>query len=144
MYPACFLIINFMVSKYQRENLQIIEKVIWFCGEKKNKLKYWPQFYWCIWLSFRSSIVLFFFSKTYYWYKITQNHVVYIENNDKYKINFNHIDGVIVSVFVSSAVDCEFETRAGQTKNYKIGICCFSAKHASLRRKSRLVGWESG
>jgi len=27
----------------------------------------------------------------------------------------------------------------GQTKDYKIGICCFSAKHAALRRKSK--GW---
>jgi len=29
--------------------------------------------------------------------------------------------------------------RSGQTKDYKIGICCFSAKHAALRRKSK--GW---
>jgi len=28
-------------------------------------------------------------------------------------------------------------TRSGQTKDYTIGICCFSAKHASLRRKSK-------
>jgi hypothetical protein len=27
-----------------------------------------------------------------------------------------------------------------KTKDYKIGICCFSAKHAALRRKSRLAG----
>jgi len=26
---------------------------------------------------------------------------------------------------------------SGQTKDYKIGICCFSAKHAALRRKSK-------
>ena len=25
----------------------------------------------------------------------------------------------------------------GQTKDYKIGICCFSAKHTLLRRKSK-------
>jgi len=25
----------------------------------------------------------------------------------------------------------------GQIKEYKIGICCFSAKHAALRRKSK-------
>jgi len=25
----------------------------------------------------------------------------------------------------------------GQTKDYAIGICCFSAKHAALRRKSK-------
>jgi hypothetical protein len=28
-------------------------------------------------------------------------------------------------------------TRSGLTKDYKIGICCFSAKHAALRRKSK-------
>jgi len=30
----------------------------------------------------------------------------------------------------------------GQTKEYKIGMCCFSVKHAALRRKSKdwLVG----
>jgi hypothetical protein len=43
----------------------------------------------------------------------------------------------MVSVLVSSAVDREFEPRSGQTKDYKIGICCFSAKHAALRRKSK-------
>ena len=35
-----------------------------------------------------------------------------------------------------SAVDCVFEPGSGQTKDYKLGICCFSAKHAVLRRKS--------
>ena len=43
----------------------------------------------------------------------------------------------MVSVFDSSAVDREFEPRSGQTKDYKIGICCFSAKHAAVRRKSK-------
>jgi hypothetical protein len=36
-----------------------------------------------------------------------------------------------------SAVDRGFEPRSGQTKDYKIGICCFSAKHAALRRKRK-------
>jgi hypothetical protein len=40
-------------------------------------------------------------------------------------------------VLASRAVDCCFESRSGQTKDYKIGICCFSAKHGSLRRKSK-------
>jgi hypothetical protein len=43
----------------------------------------------------------------------------------------------MVSVLASSAVDHEFEHRSGQTKDYEIGICCFSAKHAALRRKSK-------
>ena len=49
----------------------------------------------------------------------------------------NRIGGVMVSVFASSAVDRGFEPRSGQTKNYEIGICCFSAKQAALRRKSQ-------
>jgi hypothetical protein len=30
-----------------------------------------------------------------------------------------------------------FEPRSGQTKDYQIAICCFSAKHAALRKKSK-------
>jgi hypothetical protein len=41
----------------------------------------------------------------------------------------NHIGDVMVSMLISSAVDHEFETRSDQTKDYKIGICCFSANH---------------
>jgi hypothetical protein len=43
----------------------------------------------------------------------------------------------MVSVFASIAVDRGFEPRSAQVKNYKIGICCFSARHAALRRKSK-------
>jgi hypothetical protein len=50
---------------------------------------------------------------------------------------FNCIGGAMVSVFASSAVDRGFKPRSGQTKNYEIGICYFSAKHAILRRKSK-------
>ena len=39
----------------------------------------------------------------------------------------------MVSVLASSAVDRGFETQSGQTKDYKIGIWCFSAKHAASR-----------
>ena len=46
------------------------------------------------------------------------------------------IGGVMVSVLASSVVDHGFESRSGQTKDYKIGICCFSAKHTALRRKN--------
>jgi hypothetical protein len=47
------------------------------------------------------------------------------------------ISGVMISVLASSAVDDGFDPRSGQTKDYKIGMCCFSAKHAALRRKSK-------
>ena len=50
---------------------------------------------------------------------------------------FNHIGGVMVSIPASSVVDRGFEPRSGQTKDYAIGICCFSVKHAALRRKSK-------
>ena len=43
----------------------------------------------------------------------------------------------MVSVLASSVVDHGFEPSSGQTKDYKIGIYYFSAKHATLRRKSK-------
>ena len=43
----------------------------------------------------------------------------------------------MVSVLTSSAVDRGFELRSDQTKDYEIGMCCFSTKHATLRRKSK-------
>ena len=52
-------------------------------------------------------------------------------------ITRNRIGGVMVSVFSSSAVDRVFKSRSGETKYFKIGICCFSANHAELRRKSK-------
>jgi hypothetical protein len=52
-------------------------------------------------------------------------------------IKVNRISGVMVSVLALSAVDCGFEPRSGQTKDYTIGIRCFSAKHAALRGKSK-------
>ena len=58
----------------------------------------------------------------------------------------SRVGGVMVSVFVSKALDRGFEPQSGQTKDYKICICCFSAKHAAVRRKSKTgwVGSESG
>jgi hypothetical protein len=49
----------------------------------------------------------------------------------------NHISGVMVSVLASNAVDSGFEPRSGQTKDYEIGICGFSARHAAFRRKCK-------
>ena len=48
------------------------------------------------------------------------------------------------SVLSSSVVGRGFEPRSGQIKDYRIGICCFSAQHVALRKKSRLIGSESG
>jgi hypothetical protein len=46
----------------------------------------------------------------------------------------NRIGGVMVSILASGVVDRGFETQSDQTKDYKIGICCFSAKHTALRK----------
>jgi len=35
-------------------------------------------------------------------------------------------------------VDGWFKSRSGQTKNYKIGICCFADKHAAETSKSKI------
>jgi hypothetical protein len=43
----------------------------------------------------------------------------------------------MVSVLASSAVDHGFKPRSGQTKDYTIGICYLSVKHAALRSKSK-------
>ena len=43
----------------------------------------------------------------------------------------------MVSVIASSAVVSGFELQSGQTKDYKIGICCLHAKHAVFRNKSK-------
>ena len=40
-------------------------------------------------------------------------------------------------MIASSAVNRRFEPRSGQTRDDKIGICCFSAKHTTLRRKNK-------
>ena len=51
--------------------------------------------------------------------------------------NLNSFVGVKVIVLVSNAVERGFELRSRQTKDYKIGICFFSAMHAALRSKSK-------
>ena len=54
------------------------------------------------------------------------------------KYILSRIGGVMVSVLASSVVD----RGLGQTKDYAIDICCFSSKHAALRRKSK--DWLAG
>ena len=71
--------------------------------------------------------------------KVTQDTTIsylYIYIQQSYS-ELNRIVGVMGSVFASSVVDRGFEPRSGKTKDYAFGICCFSAKHASLRRKSK-------
>ena len=54
-----------------------------------------------------------------------------------FSFQYDRIADLMVSVLVSSAVDHRFEPCSGQTEHYKIGICCFSAKHAALSSKSK-------
>ena len=41
---------------------------------------------------------------------------------------------------MSNAVGRAFDSRSGQTKDYKIGICCFSTKHVALGERAK-TGW---
>ena len=58
-------------------------------------------------------------------------------NIGDFMCRWNRIGGVIISVFPSSAEDRGFEPQSGKTKDYKIGMCCFPATNAALRRKSK-------
>ena len=76
-------------------------------------------------------------------YRNVHNKNIYIQSHQQYTESsiymYTHyrIGGLMVSVLVSSAVDRGFESQSGHTKDCKIGICCFSDKHASLRRKRK-------
>ena len=48
-----------------------------------------------------------------------------------------YISGLMVSVFETNVVDRAFEHMSGLTENYNIGICCFSANHATQMSKSK-------
>jgi hypothetical protein len=50
---------------------------------------------------------------------------------------WNRTGSVMVNVLAWSAVDRGFDPRSGQTKDFIIGICGFSAKLAALMRKSK-------
>ena len=49
----------------------------------------------------------------------------------------NGIGCVMVGVLSSNVVSCRFDPRLGHTKDYQVGIFCFSAKHAALRKKDK-------
>ena len=50
------------------------------------------------------------------------------------------VNSTMVSVLVSTAVDCEFDLRSGQGNDYEIGICFFFV----TEKEHRLVGSKSG
>ena len=43
----------------------------------------------------------------------------------------------MVSMLISSMLDCGLEPCTGQTKDYEFAICCYYARHTALRRKSK-------
>jgi hypothetical protein len=67
-------------------------------------------------------------------YTTDQNYFNQKPMSDNFRVLY-HIG--LVSMLVVSAVDLGFEPRSGPTKDYEIGICCFSAKHTALRRKNK-------
>jgi len=52
-------------------------------------------------------------------------------------INPSDFDLRCLSQFLLDIHVFKLESPSGQTNDYKIGICCFSAKHVALRRKSK-------
>jgi len=72
--------------------------------------------------------------KIYSLFKVSFHNIILICNTNEVE---NRIGGVMGNMLSSTAADRGFEHRSGQTKDYPIGICCFSAKHAALRRKSK-------
>jgi hypothetical protein len=54
-----------------------------------------------------------------------------------YHFIINRINGVMVNVSARSWVRGGCESRSGQIKDYKISMCCFSAKHAALKSMSK-------
>ena len=66
--------------------------------------------------------------------KSDQNISPYYRNKS---IRLKFTGDVMVITLVTSEVDREVEPRSGIIKDFKIGICCFSDKHAALRN----TGW---
>jgi hypothetical protein len=63
--------------------------------------------------------------------------------NSTWISSYNRIGGVMVNMLASSAVHRGFETRSGQTKDYKIGICCFSAKDWLVQNQNNVSEWSN-
>ena len=65
------------------------------------------------------------------------SHIVFLHPFLGYVNMLLTLTSSVFSVLTSSVVDRAIGHRSGQTKYYKIGIWCFSAKHAALRRTSK-------
>jgi hypothetical protein len=49
----------------------------------------------------------------------------------------NRIGDIMISMLATSAVERVLDPQSRQTEDYELGMCYFSAKHATLRRKSK-------
>ena len=69
----------------------------------------------------------------------SMGHVIYCHHFAKMSMYMFYIFSLNISQFQHSlsAVDLGLYPRSVQTKDYKIGICCFTAKHAALRKNSK-------
>jgi hypothetical protein len=65
-------------------------------------------------------------------FKINTVLILILQNKKDEDIYTMYLDRVKLYLFLSSVVDRGFEPRSGQTKDYKIGICCFAAKNTAL------------
>jgi hypothetical protein len=80
-----------------------------------------------------------------FWFILWCIYQVRHHSNSKLDFILKPHGGVVVIVFASSAIDRGFEHWSDQTKDYKIGICCFSAEARNVKEEEqRMVGSESG
>ena len=63
-----------------------------------------------------------------------------------FKQRFTTISGVMVSVLASSELGSSWVPQSGQTKDYNISMCCFSATQTACRSKNKdwLARMDSG
>ena len=69
--------------------------------------------------------------------KTLSRHIKHLSYIPYSSFKVNQLDGVMESMLTSSAEGRGLDPHKGQTKDIKIDICCFSAKHAALRSKSK-------
>ena len=89
--------------------------------------------------TYRNHILFYFIVLFLYLNCIHCTIVLYVDFKlaQSFNFSFNRIGGVMVSVLHSSVVDRGFEPWSNHTKDYTIGICCFSVKPAASRRQSK-------
>jgi hypothetical protein len=59
------------------------------------------------------------------------------DGNNSSQCDLSRTPILSVCVLASGAVDRRFVPWSGLTNGYKIGMCCFSSKHAALRKKTK-------